>query len=422
MDTESSEHATEVVFDDAEVWQLATALSGAGTPDEVATALADCGTASAGAATANMAMFDSRTNRVRVVHNPGLDAAIAARWSEFGIGEPTPLSEAILTGHPVLLSTVEAIGANYPGLLPDTLAAGLAATASLPLRSSAGMTIGAVGLGWTRPQAFTSRQMSRLRLIAQLAGEALERATGTPRTGRAVADRAEARVLQEAFLPAKLPRTDHLEIAAAYLPASDAPMGGDWYDAFPVDGGTCLVIGDVAGHGVRSVAVMAQLRNAVRAFADEDPSPGRVMTRLNRMLCRLGDGETATVIVAMWSPTGRTLVHTNAGHPSILRCRPGEFGFLASDAGKGLLIGADPTWQYGEEVKAMRLGTTIVFYTDGLIENRTESLGVTMGQLEAFAEGLPDLSPQAVCDDLLGWRLQRHHREDDVCVVAARMT
>ena len=414
--------AEQVGFDDAEVWRLATALSGAGTPAEVASAVADCGALTAGATTANLATFDNRSNRVTVVHGQQLEADIAARWADFGVAEPTPLCEAILTGHPVLLPTLEAIGSNFPLLLADTVAAGLSATASMPLTASNGTTIGAIGLGWAKPQAFTTRQMSRLKLIAGLAAEALERAKAEPRPSKASAARADARVLQEAFLPASLPLTEHLEVAASYLPASDAPMGGDWYDAFPVDGGTCLVIGDVAGHGVHSVATMAQLRNAVRAFADEDPSPAQVLSRLNRMQCRLGDGETATVIVAVWNPDERTLVRSNAGHPQPLRCRIGEFGYLATSGGSDVMIGVDPGWRYHQETKVLRPGTTLVFYTDGLIETRARSFDSGMEDLRTFAEGLPDLSPQAVCDEIVGWRLARSRRDDDVCVIAARMS
>ncbi len=318
-------------FEGGEVWRLATALSGAASQSEVGTAIADLAAPAAGSVFANLATFDDRTKLVQVIHGPALAPDIADRWLEFAVDEPTPLCEAILTGSAVLLPSLEAIGARYPLLLSDTISAGLAATASVPLRSSDGRTLGAIGLGWREPQAFAARQLSRLTLIAQLAAEAVERTTGTSPAGRAGpdrrasdrvgADRVEARVLQEAFLPATLPRTEHLEVAAAYLPASDTPMGGDWYDAFPVDGGTCLVIGDVAGHGLPSVAAMAQLRYAVRAFADEDPTPGRIVTRVNRMLCRLDPDTTATLIVAVWHPEEQVLVRTNAGHPSLLRCR-----------------------------------------------------------------------------------------------------
>ncbi len=408
-------------FAGGEVWRLATALSGAATPQEVSTAIADWAAPASGAVFANLATFDQQRRRVQVVHGDSLDPAIAERWVEFGIEEATPLCQAIQSGLPVMLPSLEAIGANYPLLLDDTIAAGLAATASIPLGSRAGVMMGAIGLAWREPQGFGLRQMSRLTLISQLAAEALERTTLSPPVRLIASDRAEARVLQEAFLPAGLPSTDHLEVAAAYLPASDTPMGGDWYDAFPVDGGTCLVIGDVAGHGVPSVAAMAQLRNAVRAFADEDPVPARIVTRVNRMLCRLDPETTATLIVAVWHPEEKLLVRTNAGHPPILRCRPDGCGFLPRGPGNGVMIGAQPDSVYSEESKLMRPDTTLLLYTDGLMEARGESLDVSMERLRADAEGRSDLAPQALCDDVLLWRLMRGPRSDDVCVLAARI-
>ena len=224
-------------------------------------------------------------------------------------------------------------------MVADTAAASIDATASYPLLSSAGLVLGAVGFGWPSAQQFGSHQVRTLDLVANLAAQALERAVLTQREHERAStrERADAQLLQDAFLPRSLPTTDTLDVAAVYLPASDAAMGGDWYDVFPVTGGTCLVIGDVAGHGVQPAAVMGQLRNTVRAYATEDPSPATVLTRLNRMMCRLQPGEYATAIVAVWDEERGTLLRSNAGHPPVLRCRPGEFEFLTPPPGGRLL-------------------------------------------------------------------------------------
>jgi hypothetical protein len=232
-------------------------------------------------------------------------------------------------------------------------------------------------------------------------------------------ERAETQLLQDAFLPAALPHAEHLEAVAAYMPASDAPMGGDWYDAFPVDGGTCFVLGDVAGHGLRAAAVMGLLRNAARAFADEDPSPARVLARLNRMLYRLEPDETATAVVAVWQQEAERFVWSGAGHPPLLRCRPGEFGFLGGPP--GLMLGVEPESTYGETLKVLRPGTTLLFYTDGLIESPHRSIDEGMADLQAFVESLGDLSPQAVVDAVLEWRLSSARLGDDLCVLATRL-
>jgi serine phosphatase RsbU (regulator of sigma subunit) len=417
------EAPVETPVDEEDVWRLATALSGAASSEDVALALAEEGAAAAGASFSNMAMLEAETKRVRVVHGSVLNRRIAARWAEFHLNDQTPLCEAMLSGRAVLLPSAEAVGERYPNLLAETVAASLSATASLPLRTPGGGCLGAIGFGWRRPQAFGPKQIRRLDLIAHMAAQALDRALLHERErGRPSArEQAEAHLLQEAFLPRVLPQTGSLGLAAAYLPARDAAMGGDWYDAFPVDGGLCLVIGDVAGHGLRSAAVMAQLRNAVRAYADEDPSPERVLTRLNRMLCRLEPDETATAIVAVWNAEAGTIVRSNAGHPPVLRCRVEKTDYLPATGGR-LVLGVDPDWVYPAQTKVLREGTTLLFYTDGLVETRDRGIEEGMEDLRTFVGGLPDLSPQALCDRVLEWRLKAARREDDMCLLAARLT
>ncbi len=413
----------ELPEDDEGIWRLATALSAAATPHDVAIALAEHGPAAADASFSNLAILNSETGQVSVEHNSKLSTPVAARWTEFNYAEHTPLCEAMRTGQPVLLASLDEIGQSYPGLLADTVQSSLQATASLPLPTASGKMLGAAGFGWEQEQSFTPAQNRRLELIANMAAQALDRAVlyARERDERSAEDRALAHLLQDAFLPREMPRSDTLDLAAVYLPARDAAMGGDWYDAFPVDGGICLVIGDVAGHGVQSASVMAQLRHAVRAFADEDSSPSRVLTRLNRMLCRLEPNETASAIVAVWDADAGTITRSNAGHPPVLRCRAGETAFLPAPRGR-LLLGVQPEWEYGEEVKVLRPGTTLLFYTDGLVEMRGASLDEGMTDLLMLVEGLPNLSPQALCDDVIEWRLKSARREDDICLLAARLT
>jgi serine phosphatase RsbU (regulator of sigma subunit) len=404
------------------IWRLATALAGATTPHDVAAALAEAGAAAAGASFSNMAVKIPGTSRVRVVHDSSMDAAIAVRWDEFDLSEATPLCEAIVTGSPVLIESIAALRARYPALVTDTVAASLQATASFPLPAANGVILGAAGFAWPLPQAFGPDQLRALDLIANLAAQALERAVLSQHEQEFASsrERLDAQLLQDAFLPRELPKTDTLDMAAVYLPASDAAMGGDWYDVFPVDGGTCIVVGDVAGHGLQSAAVMGQLRNTVRAYAVEDASPARVLSRLNRMMCQLEPGQHASAIVAVWNEGSGTLLRSNAGHPPLLRCRTGEFGYLPPPPG-GRILGVTPDWVYQEQYKVLRPGTTLLFYTDGLVERRDQDLNQGMNALLSFVAGLDDLAPQAVCDDVLRWRRHVARLEDDVCVLAVRL-
>jgi hypothetical protein len=277
-----------------------------------------------------------------------------------------------------------------------------------------GVTVdGTRSTGWYRIQAwrFEGKVVIGYRDITAERTQQLERAD----------ERAEARLLQEALLPPVLPLGYGLEMAAAYLPASDAPMGGDWYDAFPVDGGVVLGVGDVAGHGLRAAAVMSEVRNAIRAFASDDPSPERVLTRLNRMLCQLQADEIATALVAIWNPETRTITRANAGHPPVLRLRPGETGFLLPDE-RGPLLGVDPGIVFRNQDKELRPGTTLVFYTDGLVEERATPLDETYRRLAGFAAGLVGLAPRQVCNRLVEWRTAQGPREDDLCVFAVQLS
>ena len=404
----------------SEIWRLATALSGAVTPLDVAVALADEGAAAAGADFSNMAVLEN--SQTWVIHGAVLDASIAERWGALDDGVSTPLSDAIARTKPVFLSTFDEIAAAYPQLGADTAAAGLVATASLPLLTALGTAAGAAGFGWKTEQIFDERQVRLLDLIAQMAASALELALLHQREvdNTRARERADAQLLQDIFLPRALPAVEGLEMAAAYLPASDAPMGGDWYDVFPVRGGTSFVIGDVAGHGRDAAAVMAHLRNAVRAYAVEHPSPAHVLSCLNRMLCELEPNETATAIVVTWDPARHVIVRANAGHPPILRCRSSETAYLESD-GTGPLLGVDPTWNYETADTQLRPGTTLLFYTDGLVEQRGDSLDHGMEMLRVFVDALEDLSPNAVCDAVLEWRLAHGRREDDICLLAVRL-
>ncbi len=401
--------------------QLVRALLRAVTVHDVAAAVAAHVPPAANSAFANLAVLEPATGRVRVVtFDPVLPIAVRTRWGDVGLDAPAPLCDAIAAREPVLVTGVDDMRERYPYVLADAIGASQVALAALPLVGE-GAVLGALTFTWTREQEYGPAQVRLLEGIAQLVADALGRSSqhdapnGLPDRGREAA----AELLQRAVLPAELPRTPELEIAAAYVPADGAAIGGDWYDVFPVADRACLVIGDVAGHGVYGVAAMAQVRNAVRAYAIEDPSPARVMTRVNRLVCELGSGVTASAIVAVWDPSTRELVRANAGHPPVLRCRRGEFAYLEAPA--GVVLGAAPGWEYAEATKVLRPGTTLVLYTDGVIEVPPATLDQIMAELLGVVEQLPDLTPQGVCDEIVQWRLGRGSRTDDICVLAARL-
>ncbi len=405
------------------MWRLAAALSGAISTREVAEAVAREGPAAAGADFASFAMLDPKARRMWLTTAPGLVPEVARRWQDMALDETTPLGASLLWRRPVLRpGTGSATDGYFPGTAGDNELAGFRATAALPLLDASGDPIGGIGLAWREPQPFDDAQVERLSHFADAVGKATERTLAHEHGGEhlSAVDRAQVELLQDAFLPRSLPPTPGLQVAAAYMPARGAPMGGDWYDVFSVEDYTCLVVGDVAGHGVKEAAVMAQLRNAIRAFAVEGTTPAHILTRVNRALCLLEPEATASAVVALWDPSSGYLTRANAGHPPALRCRRHEFEFLAQPS-RHVLLGAVPTAVYRNIPKFMRPGTTLLFFTDGLVERRDASLEETMGDLLSFVKSLDDLAPKSVCDAVLRWRKEETALEDDVCILAVRI-
>lgn len=158
--------------------ELSAALAGALSPEAVARAIADGAAPVVGADFSNLAIYDRPSNRVRVTHGPLLHPAVAQEWAQFPLDEDTPLGTAIISGLPVLLGSIDEIGDRYPRLRDDTIRAGYAATASLPLLGIDARSLGAVGFAWYEPQTFSDPRVSTLQLVAQYAAYSLERLLG----------------------------------------------------------------------------------------------------------------------------------------------------------------------------------------------------------------------------------------------------
>jgi serine phosphatase RsbU (regulator of sigma subunit) len=160
------------------VWRLATSLARSESPGDVAEALVQQGGPAAGGSAVSVAVLDTESSVLRVVHHPAIDPAIAARWTTIGLSQDVPPCEAILTGLPVLLGSADEIRRRFPGVLAEIAAAGFSAAAAVPLHSASGSILGAADFGWREPQIFTAAQLRRLDLVAQLTGLALERSLG----------------------------------------------------------------------------------------------------------------------------------------------------------------------------------------------------------------------------------------------------
>ena len=224
--------------------------------------------------------------------------------------------------------------------------------------------------------------------------------------------------LQRAILPAALPRVDGWEIAAHYSPAGHLDAGGDFYDVIRLENGRiALFVGDVMGRGVHAAAAMAQMRSAVRAFVAVDPSPGTVLTRLDRLFAQYDIDQLVTMMYAVADPARDEIVIANAGHPAPVVLRAGGSQSVLEVPGS-LLLGA------GGERRTPRTfpfgpGDLVLAFTDGLIERRNEDIDVGQRRLE---EACGRLRSGMLRDHLLGLidDVRDPFRDDDVAVLAVR--
>lgn len=228
--------------------------------------------------------------------------------------------------------------------------------------------------------------------------------------------------LQRSLLPT-LPHTDHLQITGRYAPAAaTAEVGGDWYDSFLLpQGDTTLIIGDVTGHDLRAAVTMSKLRNMLRGIAcDRQEPPGRILRRLDAAINNLYPDTTATCVYALvkGEPDGSHKLHwALAGHPPpLLITYDGDTTYL--DDALGPLLGVDPA----ERISAtheLPAGSTVLLYTDGLIERRGEALHQGMTRLRQHAAALARQPLEMLCDQLL--ESLAADSTDDVALLALRL-
>jgi PAS domain S-box-containing protein len=264
------------------------------------------------------------------------------------------------------------------------------------------------------PREFGGEDLTLLQLAGERVGLAIAHARVYEREHRI------AETLQRSLLPDRLPHLPGLDVAARYLPAaSEAEVGGDWYDVIPIAGGAVgLVMGDVAGKGLAGASMVGRLRSALRAYALEGHDGARVVERLNRLLwTELEDSQMATMLYVIVDPAASAVRWVNAGHPAPLMVVDGEPRFL--DRGGSVPLGVLPFPTYEEVSARMDPGSTLLLYTDGLVERPGENIDDGMAELAARVREAPD-DPDGLCDHLLATLVPAGGATDDVALLTLR--
>jgi PAS domain S-box-containing protein len=335
----------------------------------------------------------------------------------------SPVARALLAGEAVRADAAEVRALLPTGEARDLLAALAPESAvCLPLRGR-GRTLGVLTLYAGPGESLSRDDTATAQDVADRAGLALDNT-------RLYAQQQQlAEGLQRSLLT-EPPEPDHAEIAVRYLPAIEAArVGGDWYDAFLQPGGaTMLVIGDVVGHDTEAAAAMGQLRGLLRGIATySDAPPVEVLRGLDASMAVLQTHVLATAAVARFEQTGderrrgiTRMRWANAGHLPPLVINPdGSVAELAAWKGD-LLLGVDADTERQESVVTLDRGSTVLLFTDGLVERRDADLDAGIVRLRETLVDVAHLPLQQLLDEVLE-RLVDGRPEDDVALVAVRL-
>ncbi|KQS97426.1 SpoIIE family protein phosphatase [Cellulomonas sp. Leaf395] len=339
------------------------------------------------------------------------------------------LFRTMRTGETIVIhNATESISGVLSGRARDVLRELAPSTAyAIPMRARE-RTVGAITVFLDEGQpGLTPHDVALLVQLADRAGMALDNARLFGR------QREIAVALQRSLLASPTPSED-LHVVVRYVATAEAAqVGGDWYDAFTQPSGeTVVVIGDVMGHDTPAAAAMSQLRTLLRGIAHTGGgTPAQVLTSLEDAVRALGIDTMATAVVLRLEEAddrvddATTLRWTNAGHlPPLLIAPDGTVTELAAPA--ELLLGLHPGTPRTDHVVRVPRGSTVLLYTDGLVERRGEHLRVGLDRLVAQVveltrddgAGRAGRDLDGLVDELLRRLVPESEADDDVAVLA----
>ena len=233
-----------------------------------------------------------------------------------------------------------------------------------------------------------------------------------------------ARRIQSSILPELPPRLQGVEIAHAYLPASE--VGGDFYDVLALaDGRLAVAVGDVAGHGVSSGLVMAMAKSALAVQVTFDPEVQAVFTTLNRMVHQTARKRLlATLCYLLLDPLRRELVYASAGHLFPYRVTPG--GKVHALESIAYPLGVRSSLTVEPKTAHLDPGDTLFLFSDGLVEAKADRSDEQYGfeRLEESLGRYAEHGVEALRDGILA-DLARFTgnlpREDDQTLLVLRL-
>ncbi|MFB6825635.1 SpoIIE family protein phosphatase [Streptomyces virginiae] len=361
------------------------------------------------------------------IADPDIEHSVEREVLTLPVSAAFPSTRAMRERRAVFVPDREALVAGYsPEAVGFFDRMGFTTVLCLPLWGSRGL-LGVLAVCWAKRHEVGVTERATLIAASGYIAQAVERALHLDERISV------ARQLQEAMLT-DLPVAERIEISALYEPAAAGDMiGGDWYDAYHLPpatpGGTpgalMVTVGDITGHDMHAATIMGQIRSMLRqATLDHPPySPAAALTALDTACSILPLEAGGTLVHARLDPAEDspdwTLTWSNAGHPPpLLRTPDGRVDRLEEH---DILFHKDLGPLHRTETRRrLAAGSTLLFYTDGLIERRDHDIDASLAQLVDLLALDGDLPLRELLHRISD-RSADPDRGDDVVVLALRV-
>jgi serine phosphatase RsbU (regulator of sigma subunit)/anti-sigma regulatory factor (Ser/Thr protein kinase) len=217
------------------------------------------------------------------------------------------------------------------------------------------------------------------------------------------------------------PTTLPAGFAVRYEPAvPPLEIGGDWYDVLPLgDDRIGIIVGDCVGRGLSAAAVMGQLRSSGRALLLTGAEPATLLEQLDSVASFIPDAFCTTVFVAILDTRSQTLSYSSAGHAPAVLAAPESQPQLLIDA-RSVPLAVQRDHSRPQATVALDAGSSLLLYTDGLVERREEPIDAGIARVAAVMAQTIGWPVNAVADELLDKLVPEVGYDDDVALVLYR--
>ncbi len=268
---------------------------------------------------------------------------------------------------------------------------GLMFHASVPITLNK-QTVGVMNFAADDWQLLSASDLQFLTAGAKQLGSALERAhlydLIRVEHGRLEQELDMARQMQVSLFPDVLPEINGYSVAAFWQPAHET--SGDYYNVFKLPGGRWgFIVADVCGKGAPAALRMAMAHGLIRDRVENEPSPGALLTQVNKALCKQDmDMQFVTSFYAILDPTNASFNYAIAGHPPpFLRKASGQVEKLP---GHGIAMGVSLEAIYEDTHLHLAPGDSLVAFTDGVTDaNSPSKESYDMDQLKMAISSAP---------------------------------